>query len=118
MKNSSHPSYIFASFSRAAVLLSIAATIVVSATSVLAQENGAATARPSPPALTTNTPDFAKTAGDYKSSLRALSTLYQNEVERLEKQNTQSQQLFKDGLISRVEMEKSEKAIADARARV
>lgn len=55
---------------------------------------------------------------DLKSSLNSLSTLYQTEVERLEKKQQQSQELYNDGLISRVEFEKDEKALADARAKV
>ena len=55
---------------------------------------------------------------DIKGSLTSLSTLYQSEVMRLEKQQQQSQELYKDGLISRVELEKSEKALADARAKI
>ena len=53
-----------------------------------------------------------------KSSLTDLSTLYKNEVERLEKKQQQSKELFNDGLISRVEFEKGEKELADARAKV
>jgi soluble lytic murein transglycosylase-like protein len=60
----------------------------------------------------------ATTNGDYKSSLNSLATLYQNEVQRLEKQNATAKDLYKDGLISRVEMEKTDKALADARAKV
>lgn len=59
-----------------------------------------------------------KRADDYASSLNALTTLYQNEVQRLEKQNNQSKDLYNDGLISRVELEGSDKALADARARI
>lgn len=59
-----------------------------------------------------------KPAGDYKSSLNSLSTLYQNEVQRLEQKNNQAKELFKDGLISRVDMEASDKALADAHAKV
>ena len=58
------------------------------------------------------------TSVDYKSSLNRLATLYQNEVQRLEKQTATSKDLYKDGLISRVEMEKTDKALADARAKV
>ena len=54
----------------------------------------------------------------YKNSLNSLSALYQNEVQKLEKQNTQLQGLFKDGLISRVELDNSDKALTDARAKV
>jgi soluble lytic murein transglycosylase-like protein len=55
---------------------------------------------------------------EIKSSLGDLATLYKNEVERLEKRRQQSQQLFNDGLISRVDFEKGEKELADARAKV
>jgi soluble lytic murein transglycosylase-like protein len=57
-------------------------------------------------------------ADDYKSSLNTLSTLHQNEVQRLEKQNNQLKDLYNQGLISRVELEGSDKALADARAKV
>ena len=63
-----------------------------------------------------STPADPKTT--LKSSLTELSTLYQNEVQRLEKQQQQSQQLYNDGLISRVEFEKGETALAQARAKV
>ena len=55
---------------------------------------------------------------DLKGSLTALSTLYQNEVQRLEKQNGQLKDLFSQGLISRVELEKNDKELTDARAKV
>jgi soluble lytic murein transglycosylase-like protein len=60
----------------------------------------------------------ANSANDYKTSLNSLSTLYQNEVQRLEKQNSQSKDLFSQGLISRVELENSDKSLADSRAKV
>ena len=55
---------------------------------------------------------------DYKTSLDSLSTLYKSEVERLEKKQQQSKELFQDGLISRLEFENGEKELADARAKV
>ena len=55
---------------------------------------------------------------ELKSSLTNLSDIYKKEVERLEKRQEQSKALFNDGLISRVEFEKSEKELADARAKV
>jgi soluble lytic murein transglycosylase-like protein len=55
---------------------------------------------------------------ELKASLSDLSTLYQNEVERLEKRHQQSKELYDSGLISRVEFEKDEQALADARAKV
>jgi|GEM_PF-587515 len=62
--------------------------------------------------------DAGTPATDYKTSLNSLSNLYQNEVQKLEQKNNQWKELFKDGLISRVEMEASDKALADARAKV
>lgn len=53
-----------------------------------------------------------------KSSLGDLSTLYQNEVQRLEKRQEQSKGLYNDGLISRLEFENGEKELAAARAKV
>ncbi len=54
----------------------------------------------------------------YKNSLSALSSLYQNEVDKLEKRHQQSNALYQDGLISRVDLENGEKALADARAKL
>jgi soluble lytic murein transglycosylase-like protein len=86
--------YIFARLSKAALLLGFVVIALISAAPAQAQESS------------------------LKSSLNDLSTLYQNEVQRLEKQQQQSKELFDDGLISRVEFEKGEKALADARAKV
>jgi soluble lytic murein transglycosylase-like protein len=55
---------------------------------------------------------------ELKSNLGELSTLYTNEVQRLEKRFQDSKALFNDGLISRVQFEADEKALADARAKV
>jgi len=69
-------------------------------------------------APTTQTAVATDAKTDLKSSLNELSTMYQNEVQRLEKHQQQSKGLYDDGLISRVEFEKGEKALADARAKV
>ncbi|HMH45436.1 MAG TPA: lytic transglycosylase domain-containing protein [Pyrinomonadaceae bacterium] len=98
-KSSRKLANIFVRWSRAVILLGIVVILLALAGSATAQEKPA----PSP---------------DYKSSLNSLSTLYQNEVQRLEKQNSQSKDLFNQGLISRVELESSDKALADARAKV
>ena len=58
------------------------------------------------------------TKTELKTNLSDLSTLYKTEVERLEKRQQQSKELYNDGLISRVEFENGEKALADARAKV
>jgi soluble lytic murein transglycosylase-like protein len=96
--------------SKAALSLGFVVFTLFSAVSVNAQQ-------PVPQPVTA-----PATAGEAKSELKTslteLSTLYQGEVQRLEKQHQQSKGLYDDGLISRVEFEKSEKALADARAKV
>ena len=91
-------------FSKAALLLGFVVFGSFSATPAQAQISTVAV-----------TPE---TKTEVKTSLGELSTLYQTEVERLEKRHQQSKELFDDGLISRVDFEKDEKALADARAKV
>src|ERR1044072_5140741 len=89
-------SNIFAGFQKAALLLGFVVIGLFSAVSVQAQD----------------------TKSELKANLSELSTLYQNEVQRLEKQQQQSKDLYNDGLISRVEFDKGEKALAHPRAKV
>ena len=91
---------ILARFSKAALLLGFVVFVVVSVAN--AQETSA-------------TKD---SKSELKTSLSGLSALYQNEVQRLQKQQQQSKELYDDGLISRLEFEKGEKELADARAKV
>jgi soluble lytic murein transglycosylase-like protein len=118
MQKSSQFGNITVQFKKTAILLGILVLCLISAGSAMAQTDKAAPANSSPAGATTSTTGPVDSAKDYKSSLAALSTLYQNQVERLEKQNTQSKELFKDGLISRLDLEGSDKALADARAKV
>ena len=62
-------------------------------------------------------PGASNVATDYKKTLGNLETLYEREAQKLEQQNTQAKELYREGLISRVEMEKSDKDLADARAK-
>jgi soluble lytic murein transglycosylase-like protein len=89
-------SNIFARFQKAALLLGFVVIGLFSAVPANAQDAKA----------------------DIKTNVGELSTLYKNEVERLEKRQQQSKELYDDGLISRVEFENGEKALADARAKV
>ncbi len=85
---------ILAGFSKAALLLGFVVIGLISAVPANAQES------------------------DLKANLSNLSTLYQNEVQRLETRQQQSKALYDDGLISRLDFEKGEKELADARAKV
>ena len=78
---------------------------------------GSISAVPAQAQETSQTPQVAAKS-DLKSSLTELQTLYQNEVQRLEKKQQESKTLYQDGLISRVEFENGEKALADARTKV
>jgi Transglycosylase SLT domain len=99
---------IIARFSKIALLLGI---LVVSVVSAAAQDRPAGTG--APPNVATSDPK-----SDLRSSLNALSTSYQSDVQRLEKQHGISKELYNDGLISRIEFENSEKSLAEARAKV
>jgi soluble lytic murein transglycosylase-like protein len=110
-------SNIFASFSQTALLLGFVVIASISAGTAQAQQPAAAAPTQQPVAVTAMQPPAAAKS-ELKSSLTELTTLYQHEVQRLEKQQQQSKSLLDNGLISRVEFEKGEKALADARAKV
>lgn len=93
----------FSRFSKAALLLGFVVFGLFSAAPARAQQQVA---------------PVAETKTELDTNLTELSTLYKTEVERLEKRHQQSKELFDDGLISRVDFEKDEKALADARAKV
>jgi soluble lytic murein transglycosylase-like protein len=63
-------------------------------------------------------PSAANPTNDYKKNLSDLQALYEREVQRLEEQNNKIEGLYRDGLIARVDAEKSDKDLADARAKV
>jgi soluble lytic murein transglycosylase-like protein len=73
-----------------------------------------------PPAKSNHStgPSNSSLPSDYQKTLNDLQALYEQEVQRIEKQNNQAKGLYSDGLISRVEMEKSDKNLANARAKV
>jgi hypothetical protein len=61
---------------------------------------------------------YIKATKDYQASLKRLLTLYQESARKAEERVAQSQKLLADGLISKVELEKSESALADANLKV
>jgi soluble lytic murein transglycosylase-like protein len=100
-------SRIIGSFSKAALLLGFVVFGFSAAAPVQAQQPAASPA-----------PAVKDSKADLKARLNDLSTIYQNEVQRLEKRQQQSKELYDDGLISRVEFEKGENDLAAARAKV
>src|SRR5258708_23947879 len=83
-----------------------------------AMELPATTSTPVTKSNDSTAPGASNVATDYKKTLNNLETLYEGQVQRLEQQNNQAKGLYSEGLISRVEMEKSDKDLADARAKV
>lgn len=101
-------------FSKAVRLLGFVVFGLFLTAPVSAQQAPAPIAAPAA-APTANSQDAKSTL---KASLNDLSTLYQNEVQRLEKRHEQSKALYNDGIISRVEFENGEKELEAARAKV
>jgi soluble lytic murein transglycosylase-like protein len=62
--------------------------------------------------------DPGNPADDYKKSLNDLSALYERDVQRLEQENKQLQELYRDGLVARVELEASDKSVTAGRTKV
>jgi soluble lytic murein transglycosylase-like protein len=100
-------------FSKAALLLGFVMFGFSAVAPVQAQQPAA-----SPATVPAAAPVAKDPKAQLKASLNALSTMYQTEVDRLEKRQQQSKQLYDDGLISRVEFENGDKALAEARAKV
>jgi soluble lytic murein transglycosylase-like protein len=62
--------------------------------------------------------EFIKAAEEYRASLNELSTSYETSVTKAKEQQSKLEELYKDGLISRVEFEGMGKAVAEAQAKL
>src|ERR1043165_3456129 len=62
--------------------------------------------------------DFIKAAEDYRASLNELSTSYETALTKAKDQQAKLEELYKDGLISRIEFEGTGKAVNDAQAKL
>jgi len=62
--------------------------------------------------------DFIKANKEYQSSLQALAKSYADQLSTITERNASMKELFSKGLISRVEMDRSDAAAAEARARI
>ena len=70
---------------------------------------------------TTSIPDrnnSSNSSDDYKTSLKELSSLFEIDTKRLTQENSQLKELYAGGLIARVELEASDKSLAEAQAKV
>jgi len=62
--------------------------------------------------------DFIKSTKEYQASLQAVAASYTEELNSLVARNATVKDLFNKGLVSRVDLDKSESAITAARARI
>src|SRR5918912_776908 len=100
-----------------------AATLLVSASSGLAQGRKARAAAPSSKEqvqsdATASNPksDTVRAAELYKSSLQDLLVVREEAVKKAAEQAANLKELYRDGIISRRDLEASEKALSDAQA--
>lgn len=61
---------------------------------------------------------YIATTKDYKASLQRLLTLYEEGLKKAEDRHDKSEKLFADGLISKRDVEESERLVADAKLKV
>lgn len=68
--------------------------------------------------LTKSREDFVNATKDYKKSLEQLIALYEKDVKKAEEKLTQSKELYAEGLISKRDLEASERGVADAQSKI
>ena len=61
---------------------------------------------------------YIETTKEYKASLEKLIDLYKANVKKAEVRRDKSKELFKEGLISRTQLEESEQAVADEQLKI
>ncbi|MBD0371374.1 MAG: TolC family protein [Pyrinomonadaceae bacterium] len=111
------------SFSLFALLL--LSTLSVSQT-ITAQNRRKPKAQPSSQKKTTPAKDelsksreeFVRLTGEYKESLTVLVTLYEKDVKREEDKLAKLKELYAQGLVSKRDVEDSERAVAQAKAKI
>jgi hypothetical protein len=109
---------------RLLLLLSLLCVFLISETSVATAQQK----RPAKPApkkigqpeneLSRLRDSYIKTTKEYKASLQKLLVLYEASVRKAEQRQTQSKELYQEGLLSKKELEDSERAVAVEQAKV
>ena len=61
---------------------------------------------------------YIATTKEYKASLQKLLTLYEDSLKKAEQRHDNSQKLFEQGLLSKRDLEESQRIIADARLKI
>src|SRR5262249_46851319 len=61
---------------------------------------------------------YVATTKEYKASLQKLLTLYQDSLKKAEQRHENSQKLFEQGLLSKRDLEESERVLSDAKLKI
>lgn len=61
---------------------------------------------------------YVATTKEYKASLQKLLLLYQDSLEKAEQRHDNSQKLFEQGLLSKRDLEESERVVTDAKLKI
>jgi hypothetical protein len=93
--------------------------VFVVCSDVSAQRKTKKKPKPAPPTeLTKLREEFVKATSEYKASLSKLLTIYEGNVKKAEEKLELSRKLLAEGLISRLQVEENERALATDKARV
>jgi len=91
----------------------------VACSAVLAQRKTKKKPAPKPPTeLTKLREEFVKATDEYKASLTKLITIYEGDVKKADEKLELSRKLLAEGLISKLQVEENERALASEKAKV
>src|SRR5947199_3342540 len=103
---------------RLLILIAIACNVSVYAQKKPTRRNSKSTSAPQQSELTKLRDQYISATKEYKASLQRLLALYQDSVKKAEQRHEKTEKLFADGLISKHDVEESERAVADAKLKV
>jgi hypothetical protein len=104
---------------RIGIALSACLIIVIALQSVSAQRKSKKKPEPAPvDELTRLREEFVRLTNETKAGLEKLIVIYEADVPKAEKKLAESKKLFDEGLVSRVQVEENERALAAARDKV
>ena len=107
------------SHKKAQRVLLIFLCVFVACSAVLAQRKTKKKPAPKPPTeLTKLREEFVKATDEYKASLTKLITIYEGDVKKADEKLELSRKLLAEGLISKLQVEENERALASEKAKV
>ena len=100
------------------ILFSLACAAPVSAQKKSKTQKKTAAVESPQSELTKLRDQYISATKEYKASLQKLRALYEDSVKKAEQRHEKSEKLFADGLISKRDVEESERLLADAKLKV